>query len=304
MCMKENNSISVILPFFNNRHTIERAVFSVLSQSYSNWELIVVDDGSEDDGLALIERVEDSRIRCYRLPHQNANTARNYGITHSYGAYIAMLDADDEWTENHLACSLAVLQKEKVDGIYGSLILREKNDKVVITRALQPDKSWVDFLLSNGYAAQTSTLFMTSMSVKNILWNETLLRHQDYDFVVRYCKEYRMCPKMEATTIYHYSQVPKIIDFDSCIRFINSVEHEISDHVYMNYHLQMLHQAVTCSTDEAIIQYYRKAATRCEYLLSLSDYLILRKPQSKMDALKIKMRYLWNIFCTPLLIQD
>ncbi len=304
MCMKENNSISVILPFYNNCHTIERAVFSVLSQSYSNLELIIVDDGSEDDGLALVGRIEDSRIRCYRLPHKNANTARNYGIAHSYGAYIAMLDADDEWIENHLACSLDVLQKEKADGIYGSLILRGKTDNVVTTRALQPDESWADFLLSNGYAAQTSTLFMTAVSAKAVLWDETLLRHQDYDFVVRYCKKYRMCPKMEATTIYHYSQVPKTIDFDSCIRFISSVEHEISDHVYMNYHLQMLHQAVACSADEAIIQYYRKAATRCEYLLSLSDYLILQKPQNRIEALKIKMKYLWNILCTPMLIQD
>lgn len=304
MCMEENSCISVVLPLYNNRHTIERAVFSVLSQSYSNLEIIIVDDGSEDDGLALVERMEDSRIQCYRLPHQNANVARNYGIAHSHGAYIAMLDADDEWKENHLACSLEVLRKEKADGVYGSLIVRGKNDRVVTTRALQKDESWIDFLLSNGCAAQTSTLFMTAVSAKAILWDETLLRHQDYDFVVRYCKKYRMCPKMEATTIYYYSQVPKTMDFDSCIRFISSVEHEISDHVYMNYHLQMLHRAVARSADEAIIQYYRKAATRYEYLLSLYDYLMLRKPQNRIEALKMKMKYLWNILCTPMLIQD
>lgn len=301
--MEDNICISVVLPLYNNRHTIERAVFSVLSQSYSNLEVIIVDDGSEDDGLALVERMADSRLQCYRLAHQNANVARNYGIAHSHGAYIAMLDGDDEWKENHLACSLDVLLKEKADGIYGSLILRGNNDCVVTTRALQQDESWIDFLLSNGFAAQTSTLFMTSVSAKAILWDETLLRHQDYDFVVRYCKKYRMCPKMEATTIYHYSQVPKTIDFDSCIRFIKSVEDEISNNVYMNYHLQMLRQAVACSADEAIVQYYRKEATRCEYLLSLYDYLVLRKPQSKMEALKLKMKYLWNIFRTPILIQ-
>lgn len=283
---------------------IERAVLSVLSQSYSNMEVIIVDDGSEDDGLALVERIGDPRIQCHRLPHQNANVARNYGIVHSHGAYIAMLDADDEWKENHLASSLDVLRKEKADGVYGSLILRGKKDRVVTTRALQKEESWIDFLLSNGCAAQTSTLFMTAISAKAILWDETLLRHQDYDFVVRYNKKYRMCPKIEATTIYYYSQVPKVLNFDSCIRFISSVENEISDHVYMNYHVQMLHQTVACSADEAIIQHYRKAATRYEYLLSLYDYLVLRKPHNKIEALKMKMRYLWNILCTPMLIQD
>ena len=303
MYVKESNCISVVIPLYNNYQTIERAVFSVLSQSYSNWELIIVDDGSEDEGLSLIEKMNDSRIRCYRLPHQNANVARNYGIAHSNGRYIAMLDADDEWTENHLACSMDILQKENADGIYGSLILRGKIDRLVATRVLQQDESWIDFLLSNGYAAQTSTLFMTSVSVKAILWDETLLRHQDYDFVVRYCRKYRMSPKMEATTIYYSSQEPKIIDFKSCIRFIKSVEDEISDHVYMNYHLQMLHLAVTRLADEAVVQYYRKAATRCEYLLSLSDYLVSREPQSKANALKLKMRYLWNVFRTPISIQ-
>lgn len=304
MCMEKNSCISVVLPLYNNRHMIERAVLSVLSQSYSNMEVIIVDDGSEDDGLALVERIGDPRIQCHRLPHQNANVARNYGIVHSHGAYIAMLDADDEWKENHLASSLDVLRKEKADGVYGSLILRGKKDRVVTTRALQKEESWIDFLLSNGCAAQTSTLFMTAISAKAILWDETLLRHQDYDFVVRYNKKYRMCPKIEATTIYYYSQVPKVFNFDSCIRFISSVENEISDHVYMNYHVQMLHQTVACSADEAIIQHYRKAATRYEYLLSLYDYLVLRKPHNKIEALKMKMRYLWNILCTPMLIQD
>ena len=301
--MEENSCISVVLPLYNNRHTIERAVFSVLSQSYSNLEVILVDDGSKDDGLELVERMEDSRIQCYRLPHQNADVMRNYGITHSHGAYIAMLDADDEWKENHLACSLDVLRREKVDGIYGSLIVRGEYDRVVTTRALQKDESWIDFLLSNGCAAQTSTLFMTAASAKSILWDETLLRHQDYDFIVRYNKKYRMYPKIEATTIYHYSQVSPKIDFDSCIRFISSVEHEISDDVYLNYHLQMLRQAVASSADEAIIRHYRKAATRYEYLLSLYDYLVLQKPENRIEALIMKLKYLWNILSTSMLIQ-
>ncbi|WP_289201098.1 glycosyltransferase family 2 protein, partial [Phocaeicola sartorii] len=260
--MNEKACISVILPFYNNRHTIERAMSSVLAQSYPNWELIVVDDGSDDGGWALVEKIKDPRVRCYRLPHRNANVARNYGIARSHGVYIAMLDADDEWTEDHLTCSLEVLRKAEADGVYGSVILREKNDCLVVTRALQQNESWIDFLLSNGCAAQTSTLFMTSESVKAILWDESLLWHQDYDFMVRYCRKYRMCPKIEATTIYYRSQASKSVDFDSCIRFIKSVENEISLPVYRNYHLQMLHLAVACSADETIVRHYREITAR------------------------------------------
>ncbi len=274
MSMNEKACISVILPFYNNRHTIERAMSSVLAQSYPNWELIVVDDGSDDGGWALVEKIKDPRVRCYRLPHRNANVARNYGIARSHGVYIAMLDADDEWTEDHLTCSLEVLRKAEADGVYGSVILREKNDCLVVTRALQQNESWIDFLLSNGCAAQTSTLFMTSESVKAILWDESLLWHQDYDFMVRYCRKYRMCPKIEATTIYYRSQASKSVDFDSCIRFIKSVENEISLPVYRNYHLQMLHLAVACSADETIVRHYREITARFE-LQQIANHLII-----------------------------
>lgn len=298
--MKNTPLISVVIPLYNSDNTIERAIRSVLSQSYRNIEILVVDDGSDDDSLALAKKMEDGRIQCYSLPHQNANVARNFGIHHSCGEYIAMLDADDEWKVNHLESALVTLQMEKVDGVYGSIILRGREDKVILTRRMKDNESTIDFLLSNGYGAQTSTLFMTATSAKDILWNETLKRHQDYDFIVRYCKKYQMCPKVEATTIYHLSFSPKFIDFDSCIRFIRMVEDEITDRLYVNYHLRMLRLAAASSASSDVIQYYRKAAIRYKYLLPFYDYLMLRKPKGKIMALWIKVKYMWSVLCLPL----
>lgn len=290
--------ISVIIPMYNNRSTIGRAVQSVLCQTYPYIEIWVVDDGSDDDGLSLMEQLQDERIHCHRLPHRNANVARNYGITHSNGEYIAMLDADDEWMEKHLESSLAVLQREGADGVYGSLILKGETDRVVMTRAIRKNETTIDFLLSNGYGAQTSTLVITAASARDILWDETLNRHQDYDFIVRYCRKYKMCPKAEATTIYHLSAsspTDKKLDFDSCIRFIRTVEDEISDWIYTNYHRNMLRLAIACAADESVIRYYRKAATHYLYLLSLYDYLSLRQPKGKWESRKMKMEYLLKL---------
>ena len=294
----EKALVSIIIPMYNSRSTIERAVQSVLHQTYPNIEVWVVDDGSDDDGLSLMEQLQDERIHCHRLSHRNANVARNYGITHSNGEYIAMLDADDEWTENHLESSLAVLQRGQADGVYGSLILRGTKDQTVTTRAMREGETTIDFLLSNGYGAQTSTLVMTAASAKDILWDETLNRHQDYDFIVRYHRKYRMCPKAEATTIYHLSAsspTDKKLDFESCIRFIRTVEDEISDRLYMSYHVHMLRLAERYKADEAIIRHYREEATRYEYLLSLYDYLHLWKPQSEGEARRMKHTYLRNL---------
>lgn len=73
-----------------------------------------------------------------------------------------------------------------------------------------------------------------------------------------------MRPKLEATTVYHSSKTSTSIDFDSCIRFIHTVEQEITDQLYLKYHLHMLKLAVALSAHEDIIRHYRKESTRNE----------------------------------------
>lgn len=288
--------VSVIIPCYNSTE-LRRTLESVYRQTHTNWEAICVDDGSDIDLLPVLEALDDSRIVYYRLEeHTNANVARNYGILHSHGTYIAMLDADDEWLETHLEDSLHLLQEQNADCIYGSLILRGKTDSVFTTRSVSEGETMIDFLLSTGYGAQTSTLVMTAASAADIQWDVTLKRHQDYDFMVRYSRKYRMLPKIEPTVIYHFSNELKAIDFDSCIRFIHTVEDEITDRIYMNYHKHMLKLAIASNAREDIIIHYRKAVARYEYLLPLYSYLVLLQPHSKFKAWRLKMRYLWKVF--------
>ncbi|GHT70554.1 hypothetical protein FACS1894155_06460 [Bacteroidia bacterium] len=94
--------ISVIIPVYNPDESVLETIQSVLNQTYENFELIVVDDGSDFDVTTIIQQFNDSRIFFYKLEHKNANIARNYGILISSGLYIAMLDSDDIWMENHL----------------------------------------------------------------------------------------------------------------------------------------------------------------------------------------------------------
>lgn len=287
--------VSVVIPCYNSSE-LRRTLVSVCKQSHTHWEVICVDDGSDMDIFPVIEALGDSRISYYRLTeHSNANVARNYGILHSHGAYIAMLDSDDEWLETHLEDSLRILSEGQADCVYSSLILRGKTDSVFTTRPVNEGETMIDFLLSTGYGAQTSTLVMTASSAKKILWDEKLCRHQDYDFVVRYSREYKMLPKVTPTVIYHCSNTSRTIDFDSCIRFIHSVEDEITDRIYMNYHKHMLRLAVSYNAREEVITHYRKAVTHYEYLLPFYDYLLILKPQSYFQAWMLKMKYVWKV---------
>lgn len=94
---------SVIIPLYNKRETIARAVASVLAQTYSNFELIVVDDGSTDHGADIVSSIDDSRIRLLSQVNSGVSAARNAGIRAARYEYICFLDADDEYLPGYLA---------------------------------------------------------------------------------------------------------------------------------------------------------------------------------------------------------
>ncbi|HEV2664421.1 MAG TPA: glycosyltransferase family A protein, partial [Blastocatellia bacterium] len=96
------------MPTFNRADTIKRAIRSVQAQTFTDWELIVVDDGSTDDTAARIEGC-DPRLKLIRQENQGTAGARNTGLRASAGSYIAFLDSDDEWLPHHLELCVSFL---------------------------------------------------------------------------------------------------------------------------------------------------------------------------------------------------
>ncbi len=101
--------VSVVIPLYNKAAQVTRTLDSVLNQTYEDWEAIVIDDGSLDHGPELVARCRDSRVRMIRQENQGPGAARNRGLAESTGAYVAFLDADDEWLPEFLAESIAAL---------------------------------------------------------------------------------------------------------------------------------------------------------------------------------------------------
>jgi len=110
--------VSVVIPTYNRAELTKRAVQSVLSQSYRNLELIVVDDGSTDNTAAVMESLADSRIKYVFQKNSGACVARNNGIAHAAGEYIAFHDSDDIWHGNKLEKQIAVLQSTDADVVF------------------------------------------------------------------------------------------------------------------------------------------------------------------------------------------
>lgn len=107
--MKHMN-VSVIVPAFNKGAYIERCIRSILAQTFSDFELIIVDDGSTDDSMAVVQRFSDTRIKVIEQENRGPGAARNVGIAASSGDICAFLDADDEWLPHYLEESVAALE--------------------------------------------------------------------------------------------------------------------------------------------------------------------------------------------------
>lgn len=102
--------ISVVIPLFNKVPYIERTLRSVLGQTYKDFEVIVVDDGSTDDGARIVEAIDDQRIRLLRQENAGAAAATNTGVRAARGQWIAFLDADDEWMTEKLAMQMKAIR--------------------------------------------------------------------------------------------------------------------------------------------------------------------------------------------------
>ena len=111
--------VSVIVPVYNGQEYLDLTVHSVLSQTYLNWELILVNDGSSDETSAIIDKFieSDTRVVGVNLEKSSGGPAhpRNIGIDNAKGDYLAFLDADDLWDKDKLKFQVEFLEKEKLD---------------------------------------------------------------------------------------------------------------------------------------------------------------------------------------------
>ena len=185
--MVENPLISIIIPVFNREKLIVRTLKSVQNQTYSNWECIIVDDGSTDNTLGVIASLLDRDKRFQTISHRhagNANILRNIGINKAKGEYIAMLDSDDFWDVNYLESRLANIKDNHL--IYGGdRCIYENNITSTLSRDKIEEESPFYFVFYSKVPKQTSSIFFNKNIFGTVKFDERLTRHQDYDFLIQ-----------------------------------------------------------------------------------------------------------------------
>ena len=121
--MENNNRplVSVIIPTYNSEIYLSESINSILSQSYTNFEIIIIDDGSTDNTRQLITKFGD-RVQYIYQEHMGISSALNNAIKYSSGIYLSFLDADDLWTSNKLKLQLSlIMDKPEIDMVFGHI---------------------------------------------------------------------------------------------------------------------------------------------------------------------------------------
>jgi len=216
--MKRNTNplISIVIPAYNSEKYIGETIDSVLNQTYENFELLIVDDESNDKTPEIIKQYKDSRIKYYRIPHSGRpSVPRNFGIQKADGELIAFLDSDDLWTKNKLENQIIHLEKNSeaafvysMSVTFGTSIFSQNYEvlpllhKAVLSR---------DDLLKKGNSITCSSVLIRKEMIEAVNGfdeDPELKAIEDYDLWLRLSKDFKFCfiPKIHVYYRVHSTQ--------------------------------------------------------------------------------------------------
>ncbi|MBP0018240.1 MAG: glycosyltransferase [Cyanobacteria bacterium SBLK] len=180
--------ISVVIPAYNAEKTIAKTIQSVLDQTFKDFEIIVINDGSSDRTLEIVESFVDSRIQIYSYPNTGAAISRNRGISLASGEFLALLDADDLWTADKLTAQFQALQDYSEAGVaYSWTDYIDESDRFVRSGLhLSANGNVLPELLVHNFLENGSNPLIRSPIIQEVgQFDPHLLASMDWDFYLR-----------------------------------------------------------------------------------------------------------------------
>ena len=206
--------ISVIIPLFNKGFIISETLQSVLNQTFTNFEIIIVNDGSTDNGFKIVSQFLDNRIKLLQQENKGAAATRNLGIEKASGELIAFLDADDYWFPNHLEELFKLYTDFPNCGMYGSrYLMKISGNKTIKTtysssvtndfRGILPDF----FKASKAYRVGLTSAIAIPKKVlqNNFLFNIAISSGQDLELYTKIAIEKPVAITNLFTVEYNFS---------------------------------------------------------------------------------------------------
>jgi glycosyltransferase involved in cell wall biosynthesis len=198
--------VSVVIPTFNRKDLVLRALKSVAQQSYSAIEVIVVDDASTDGTVeALRDREFPISVRIVRLSaNQGPAGARNGGIRHAAGKYVAFLDSDDQWLPDKVERQVEEAERNGPSGavlVYSrAVVWRRREMQVRPRRPIHEREEVADYLFANGEYLSPSAVLISSDAARAVPYRPEMRLHEDWDWFIRLQKhgvKFVMLPEVQ-----------------------------------------------------------------------------------------------------------
>jgi glycosyltransferase involved in cell wall biosynthesis len=178
---------SVVIPVYNRADILGDALRSVLAQIEQDFEIVVVDDGSEDNPKAVVDALADPRTRYVRQDNRGGGAARNRGIDEARGEFLAFLDSDDVFLPHHLATMRRLLAGTQDTVGYARMIVDRGDGRRILKppRAIGTGEDVATYLLCDRGFVPTITTVVPAKHARQVRYNEDLREAEDLDFAIR-----------------------------------------------------------------------------------------------------------------------
>ena len=214
--------ISVVIPTYNRAHLIKRAIDSVLSQTYQDFELIIVDDGSNDNTEDIVKNINDDRIRYIRHnKNKGSSAARNTGIENSKGEYIAFLDSDDVWLEKKLEKQMKVFSASgpEIGVIHCGIQYIDYETQKPLKQWIIKDNINEKVFNTFGAAPGTPTMLIRKSVLMDVgFFDESIPAHEETDLSIRLAQKYKYKLIDEFLVVSYSNHTQITSNLDSFIR--------------------------------------------------------------------------------------
>lgn len=200
--------VSVIVPAYNGQSTVLETINSVLQQSFSDFELIVINDGSTDGTLELLSNIKDARLKVYSYKNGGLPAARNRGIVRATGEFLSFIDADDLWTPDKLELQLQALQENSQAGVAYSWTICMGNDGNSFHPGVSESFQGNVYpqLLVGNFIASGSNVLIRREAIESVgYFDESLKSCEDWDYWLRLAPKWEFVVVPKPQIIYRLS---------------------------------------------------------------------------------------------------
>lgn len=289
--------VSIIIPTFNRAYLIGETLNSILSQTYTNWECIIVDDGSTDNTIEVVTDYikKDNRFKFYKRPVnrvKGANACRNYGFELSKGEYINWFDSDDLMSSNKLKLSLEYLLNQSAD-----LLVCNNSDSCIYDDSIINPKKFVSNNFYEEYIIDrisilTGDVLFKRKVVEKYTFDEKLHKAQEYDFFIQLFKQNLIYIFIESKLWFHRQTEDSISTSASKLN-----PKQLSSLIYLSKKVQINHSSNFYIVNTAKyngIKIYKRIIKKNMVFFFFKNYSFFAKCFS-LNYIQMFLWFLYNI---------